>query len=253
MAGLFATFALVLFFLVVLTVIEHIGPRERYPIRSRVLGATFNLIGVGLAALITYGLITGWHRFVAGPIVKVPLAVLFEPLGPFATVGAIVVLVTLIDFLHYWRHRLEHYAFWRIHKIHHAATELHAANSIGHPLQAVPEFLVVTAPLALFAFDGPAVPVAVSIFISFSARFVHSPINFHLGPFRYAFVDNRYHRIHHSLESQHFGKNFGIFLTVWDQLFGTAYFPAADEWPDTGVKGLEPPRSVRQFLLMPLR
>ena len=63
-------------------------------------------------------------------------------------------------------------------------------------------------------------------------------------------VDNRFHRIHHSLEERHFDKNFGICFSIWDFLFGTAYEPG-DEWPHVGLADRMPPNSVREFLLHP--
>jgi hypothetical protein len=72
-----------------------------------------------------------------------------------------------------------------------------------------------------------------------------------LGPLGRYFMDNRLHRIHHSIEPQHFDKNFGLFTTLWDSLFGTAYFPARDEWPDTGVPDFPEPASMTEFLFSP--
>ena len=43
------------------------------------------------------------------------------------------------------------------------------------------------------------------------------------------------------------------FFTIWDQLFGTAYFPAKDEWPDTGVEGVEMPQTFGGIRLHPYR
>jgi sterol desaturase/sphingolipid hydroxylase (fatty acid hydroxylase superfamily) len=39
------------------------------------------------------------------------------------------------------------------------------------------------------------------------------------------FVTPRYHHIHHSDKPQHYGKNLGNLLTVWDRLFGTYLNP----------------------------
>ena len=52
-------------------------------------------------------------------------------------------------------------------------------------------------------------------------NYLHSPIRLHLGVLGRYIVDNRVHRIHHSLEPAHFDKNFGMFTTLWDRLFGT--------------------------------
>jgi sterol desaturase/sphingolipid hydroxylase (fatty acid hydroxylase superfamily) len=50
------------------------------------------------------------------------------------------------------------------------------------------------------------------------------------------------------VEPRHFDKNFGIFTTLWDSVFGTAYFPAKDEWPQAGVADFPEPQSVVEFL-----
>jgi sterol desaturase/sphingolipid hydroxylase (fatty acid hydroxylase superfamily) len=66
-------------------------------------------------------------------------------------------------------------------------------------------------------------------------------------------ADNRFHRIHHSVEPQHFGKNFGAGTSLWDQLFGTAYFPAADEWPATGLSDQREANTVSEYLWSPFK
>jgi sterol desaturase/sphingolipid hydroxylase (fatty acid hydroxylase superfamily) len=45
------------------------------------------------------------------------------------------------------------------------------------------------------------------------------------------------HRIHHSLEPQHFDKNFAFVFPLWDVLFGTYCPPKRNEFPATGVEG----------------
>jgi sterol desaturase/sphingolipid hydroxylase (fatty acid hydroxylase superfamily) len=66
-------------------------------------------------------------------------------------------------------------------------------------------------------------------------------------------ADNRFHRIHHSVDPHHFDKNFGAGTTIWDQLFGTAHFPAADEWPDTGIADHPETRRLSDYLWGPFR
>ena len=62
-------------------------------------------------------------------------------------------------------------------------------------------------------------------------------------------ADNRFHRIHHSVEPDHFDKNFGAGTSLWDQLFGTAYFPKENEWPATGLPDQREVRTLRGYLL----
>jgi sterol desaturase/sphingolipid hydroxylase (fatty acid hydroxylase superfamily) len=111
----------------------------------------------------------------------------------------------------------------------------------------------ITIPISLLQIDGPATPVAVSFVVLLLTYYIHSPIDVHFGPLRKVLVDNRFHRIHHSIEPRHFDKNFGVSFAIWDRWFGTAYDPAPDEWPQVGVEGIDPPRTIRDYLLLPFR
>ncbi len=66
-------------------------------------------------------------------------------------------------------------------------------------------------------------------------------------------MDNRFDRIHHSVEPHHFDRNFGICFTPWDRLFGTAYDPLPGEWPKVRIQDAPAPRDLGDFLLMPFR
>ena len=43
----------------------------------------------------------------------------------------------------------------------------------------------------------------------------------------------------------------GSFTSVWDIVFGTAYMPRRDEWPDTGIEEHDEAKTVREFLFRP--
>jgi sterol desaturase/sphingolipid hydroxylase (fatty acid hydroxylase superfamily) len=66
-------------------------------------------------------------------------------------------------------------------------------------------------------------------------------------------AEPRFHRIHHSLENRHFDKNFAFMFPVWDVIFGTAYCPAADEYPKTGLANQEEPRSILNYVITPFK
>jgi sterol desaturase/sphingolipid hydroxylase (fatty acid hydroxylase superfamily) len=91
------------------------------------------------------------------------------------------------------------------------------------------------------------------ILLQLQASFIHSSSRIDLGPLRLFLCDNRFHRIHHSVEERHFDKNFGAFTTLWDRLFGTAWFPEKDEWPETGLAEIDQPRSLRRWFDLPAR
>ena len=48
------------------------------------------------------------------------------------------------------------------------------------------------------------------------------------------FVGPQYHRMHHSLQTQHLDKNFALFFPLRDIFFGTYYRPKKGEFPSTG-------------------
>jgi sterol desaturase/sphingolipid hydroxylase (fatty acid hydroxylase superfamily) len=58
-----------------------------------------------------------------------------------------------------------------------------------------------------------------------------------LGRFSLVVTNPQFHRIHHSLEPQHFDRNFSRLLPIFDVIFGTVWKPGKDEFPETGLAG----------------
>lgn len=232
-------------------VIERIGVLERYSLAARVPGVMMNMAQVVLSAALSWPISQLWDALGFGVFIEIPLWQWLAPLGTAGYALQFVILVMVTDFLGYWRHRAEHRWFWAIHVVHHAPTELHAANDIGHPSQVWLNLLFVSIPLSLFQLDGPGLPQAAAFLVTLWSYYIHSPIDVHFGPLRKALVDNRYHRIHHSREPRHFDKNFAVCFSIWDRMFGTAYDPAPDEWPKVGVPGVAAPRTLGEYLMLP--
>jgi sterol desaturase/sphingolipid hydroxylase (fatty acid hydroxylase superfamily) len=253
LVGLAAGALVTSFIIAFCTVVEHISVIERYSLRARLPGLAMNLVQTPLSMMLAWPIGNFWRSLAIGKAVTIPLWTWLAPLGAAGYALQFVVLAMITDFLIYWRHRTEHVLFWPIHMVHHAPTELHAANDIGHPMQVWFSIVFITIPLSLVQIDGPETPVAVSFVLLLLTYYIHSPIDVHFGPLRKVLVDNRFHRIHHSIEPRHFNKNFGICFSLWDRWFGTAYDPAADEWPEVGLKNIDPPRTIRDYLLLPFR
>lgn len=235
-------------------IMEFIAVIDRYTMRQRWPGILFNYLSLVGAIVIAWPLQQIWTNLGLSKHIVVPLADWLAPFGVIGSVAYVAIILTVTDFLRYWAHRAEHLPWlWPFHAVHHAQTELHAANSVGHPMQIVPDFLLVSMPLSFIQFTGPGIPTLISAFVLLMTNYIHSPIDVHAGPLRRLIVDNRFHRIHHSREEKHFDCNYGIGLSIWDWMFRTAYWPQRDEWPETGVTGLEPPKSVLGFLLFPFK
>ena len=235
----------------VVVVIEHISVIERFSLRSRFPGFLMNLVQVPLMIVAAWPAWWLWDKIAIDTGITVPLAKWLAPFGTFGLVAQTCILVLFADFLAYWCHRAEHAFFWSIHSVHHAPTELHAANSIAHPLQMWYTIVCIGIPMRLI--DSPAVSGIITFVAVLLTYYIHSPIDVHFGPLRKVLVDNRFHRIHHSVEPRHFDKNFGIGFSLWDRMFGSAYDPAPDEWPVVGLAGGRPPRTVGDYLLTPFR
>jgi sterol desaturase/sphingolipid hydroxylase (fatty acid hydroxylase superfamily) len=225
--------------------IESIVPRTRYGVRERIMGTYFIMLFPVCGALFTGPMAAAWIA-IFGNHVLIDLS--------WLPTSVVLVLVLLYrDFLNYWQHRFEHWAFWPVHAVHHSQTRLHAANGYAHPFQMFTEFVLIAVPLSFLDTGSAITPFWLAIVSTIQPMVIHSPLRLHLGPLRRLFNDNRFHRIHHSVEERHFGKNYGTLFTIWDQIFGTAYFPAGDEWPDVGVDGLSPPTTPMSVMVYPFQ
>jgi sterol desaturase/sphingolipid hydroxylase (fatty acid hydroxylase superfamily) len=240
--------------------LELLFPTGAISIAARARAALFWSIYIA----ITVGFFTIFNRLWNGlnlhPLIDLSFAVpdgsrvsLFE-LGR----GAVIVFAVAMlgDLFYYWFHRLQHTSrfLWRFHEVHHSIKDLSAWNSNHHFTELIFRLPLIALPMNLLVHvsSGP-VPSMLYVLLGMQGQFEHSATRVHFGFLRYLFADNRFHRIHHSLEAQHRDRNFGAMTSVWDSIFGTACFPGRDEWPDVGVSGVEPPMRVLDYLLRPFK
>ena len=159
----------------------------------------------------------------------------------------ILIYLVLFSFVEYWDHRILHTKpFWRLHRMHHTATEMNFITSgRNHP--------------AVFAFE-PLLRVWIPALLGTPVEFLliwpvihhfhqllsHSMLNWDWGKFgKWVIISPDAHRVHHSKADKHYQKNFSNFLTLWDHVFGTWYTPnkeqielGLDEDPATVQKSL---------------
>lgn len=242
-----------IFVFIVLTAFEFLNAKGDQTLRSRVNGLAYWTLFIPLSAVLLAGLASLWQALGLRPLLSLPAFQGFQWIGPLAVVGAVLVAAIVNDFFFYWAHRFQHRFLWRFHAVHHSIREMNAVNSYHHASEAIVSLLLYTVPTSLIVSDlGPGLPF-VSLFIWLHIVWIHSPTRANFGPLRALFVDNRFHRLHHSLEERHFDRNFGAFTTLWDRLFGTACFPEPGEWPAVGLAGIDEPRTVREWIDLPAR
>jgi sterol desaturase/sphingolipid hydroxylase (fatty acid hydroxylase superfamily) len=132
------------------------------------------------------------------------------------------VLVILEDFMYYWLHRIDHYCrfFWAVHVTHHNSEEFNLTvgfrSSVFQPLYRFVYFI----PIALMGFKGIDIMFAYSATQIFGIL-VHTQSIHKLGFLEYIIVTPSHHRVHHGSNVRYLDKNMGMFLIIWDKLFGT--------------------------------
>lgn len=226
--------------------LEFLLPHEKRQPLHRLRGGAiwavyFVLTGAVLAA----------EAALIGQVPLKPLWVVHVP-GSGWAVGIVgVVLAAIVaDFFYYWAHRAQHTRLlWPLHAVHHGIRDLNAVNSYHHWTEEIVRLPFVGLPLAfLVHIDAVRLPLASALIVLHSG-YVHSASRLHFGPLTRLLADNRFHRIHHSIEDRHFGKNYCVFTTLWDQLFGTAHLPEKGEWPDTGLSDRAETDGIGAYLL----
>lgn len=153
------------------------------------------------------------------------------------TVGAFV----WDDFLRFFQHFLMHQNkfLWRIHSTHHSAKVLTPITLFrNHPLESAIAALrnslslgvatgifvyLFSAQLSLWTLLG--VNVFGFLFNLLGANLRHSQVPLEFPPWvEKIFISPKQHQIHHSIAREHFDKNYGVSLAIWDRLFGTIIY-----------------------------
>ncbi|MEX2287424.1 MAG: sterol desaturase family protein [Planctomycetaceae bacterium] len=145
------------------------------------------------------------------------------------------------DFGRYWLHRAYHASdlLWRLHRVHHAVVQMDAMSVIRiHIGEAIIKNCVLFLPFEVLGID-PTVILVYSSLDVLKGFWHHANLRTYIGPLNYVFNSAEQHWWHHSVERRGHRSNYGSILSVWDWLYGTAYWPQG-EWPDRiGVKGLD--------------
>ncbi len=181
------------------------------------------------------------------------------PSGQFedAPLGLIIALFTVFMFVmddfskylvHRWMHRF--HILWAIHKVHHSAETLTPVTVYRvHPLEGVLYGLrgafAQGSAISVFIFlFGDAVDlytivgvnILVFVFHVTGSNLRHSHINISYWPWlEYILISPAQHQLHHSIAEEHFDKNFGAALAIWDWLCGSLHLSDQDQELEFGL------------------
>lgn len=149
-----------------------------------------------------------------------------------------ITLTVLNDFTSYLLHFLMHRVpfLWEFHKTHHSATVLNPITQYRiHPVELLinnlKNILVISIVTGFFFYLVSyqvekmtilGVNIFSFLFLSFGANLRHSHVKLtYFDWLEYILISPFQHQIHHSNNSEHYNKNFGSKLAIWDNLFGT--------------------------------
>jgi len=133
-----------------------------------------------------------------------------------------ITLLVFEDFMYYWLHRVDHVCrlFWATHVTHHSSPKFNLTvgfrSSVMEPLYRFIYFI----PIALCGF----LPIDIAFIYAATQIWgilVHTEKIKKLGWLEYILVTPSHHRVHHGSNPKYLDKNMGMFLIIWDKLFGS--------------------------------
>lgn len=169
---------------------------------------------------------------------------------------SLVVVVLVSDFLAYVIHVANHKipVLWAMHSLHHSAEALSIITGARHFwLGDVVNSMALLAFAALVFKVPPEIAASASFLHLLPCGVAHMNVRFSLGRFALVVNNPQYHRIHHSIEPQHLNKNFCQLFPLFDVIFGTAWKPAKDEFPATGLVPRDRASGFLDGLIWPFR
>ena len=168
----------------------------------------------------------------------------------------LLLLFVLADFIQWNVHRWLHYSpwLWEFHKVHHSVEQMgFAAHLRYHWMETIVYKSVQYIPLSMIGFglDDFFILHLVTILIG---HLNHANVKITYGPLKYVLNNPVMHLWHHAKEipAERNGVNYGISLSLWDYLFGTAYIPNQNANEQLGFEDQETfPKTFFQQLIHP--
>jgi len=194
------------------------------------------------------------------------------PAGPVMLIAFTITMLLAYDLSYYIYHRAQHEIpmLWELHKVHHSAEVMVGVTKDRvHPIDELMNrwwdgvipglcygiwLFFALDPVELTVFGINVYLLRNTILMMDFVRHTHLKLSFgrHLDA---VLLSPHYHQLHHSIAPQHWDKNYGLALSIWDRMFGTLVIPEPNE---DFVFGLtenehEEYRSVYKLHVVPLK
>ncbi len=228
------------------TPLERIRPIERHDndeARGQIRMEWLLVAAMTVIEVFTGALAVRFTMWIVGMLGTGPLLA-FDPQSVLGVIALTLAYAFYIDLFKYWLHRLEHIvpALWAIHSFHHSAERITVITGARHHWL---EGLAIVPMVVAFemVFEVPQNTVVMALLLLKVPDGLQH-LNYKIAWHRVGILFNtpQWHRIHHSVEEKHWEKNFSSSLPIMDVIFGTAYYPAPDEYPATGLVPSDSPR-----------
>lgn len=228
--------SLVISFLILLAAARLLELRRPKEMRLKVLRRGFwtDLVYWAFTPLVSRVVTGACVAVVAVPVAyaiygKVDRDLIMHGYGPFSRLplwAQAAGILLLGDFVGYWMHRFFHRGrLWKFHAVHHSSQDVDWLSAVRlHPVNDAMMRVAGTLPILLIGFAPIAVTGVVPI-LTLLAIIVHANVDWDWGPLRGVIISPRFHRWHHTDETEARDKNFAGLLPIWDIAFGTYYMP----------------------------
>lgn len=191
---------------------------------------------------------------------------------PEASIAIIFTLLLFVldDFTRFFLHWASHRSafLWRFHQIHHSAKVLtpitvYRIHPIESALYAMRLVFIqgVSIGIGVYLFghkldviDVLGANIFIFLFNVFGANLRHSHIWLSWGErLENWFISPAQHQIHHSTDRDHYDKNFGSALAIWDRLFGSLLLAGKTEQPKQFGLKTDKLNNLAQLYLRPFK
>jgi sterol desaturase/sphingolipid hydroxylase (fatty acid hydroxylase superfamily) len=213
---------------------------------------------------ILHTIFLGWIRIAAAPLLGIAATMVINACGGgliglagsgWLLIPSAIAYLLVIDFLEFAFHRAQH-AFpflWAMHSFHHSDTAVNVSTATRNYWLEIPIKALLVYPIAAILFRVPAAVLTIYAISTVWHAVNHLNVRWQgLVPW-YVLNNPQFHRIHHSTDPKHHDKNFSPYFPLWDLIGGTAYVPAHDEYPRTGLGDEEAPQRLAEAILWPWR